>query len=260
MIPSIKTNPCCFGNDEEVVTRRSTSTPGQLSLRQKKIDTVLSRIAKDNSFNYPSESAGVRRLLPPTVASSALIGQENARKSSWTEGEEAGGKRKASWETVEGAQRRKWAISFVTSIQRDGFSSLGWKSNRMGAHRPELAPFLHSLLPERNSFSPGRKRRLHVYDSIYVTGARPGWGYDKFPVYKLIWGSINPSPVRRREPALRQGVGWTVLPATATWKLASRSFDSPIQLRIHFISRYVLRRFPSYPRSWILEHLLIFHV
>lgn len=56
MIPSIKTNPSCFGNDEEVVTRRSTSTPGQLSLRQKKIDTVLSRITKDNSLNCPSET------------------------------------------------------------------------------------------------------------------------------------------------------------------------------------------------------------
>lgn len=41
--------------------------------------------------------------------------------------------------------------------------------------------------------SLGRVRRLHVYDSIYVTGARPGWGYDKFPVYKLISGSINRS-------------------------------------------------------------------
>lgn len=93
-------------------------------------------------------------------------------------------------------RRRKWAISFVTSIQRDGFSSsVGWKSDRIGEHRPRSTLFFPPPSPEEKQLLANDGCTVH--DSIYVTGARPGMGvggYDKFPVYKLISESINYSP------------------------------------------------------------------
>lgn len=103
----------------------------------------------------------------------------------------------------------------MTRVQRDGFSSLGWKSGRMGAHRPWVVPLLFhprtlspspsppSPLPpplcrEKPLLSPRFANDGCTFTIVFTLLERgQGWGYDKFPVYKLISGSVNPPPSSR---------------------------------------------------------------
>ena len=126
---------------------------------------TIVRRAKRNGVNVPTRSFQQSRKDNPLDCSSAFLALRLRQRNTHTHTNthtfypSSKGRRRSNKkrETVEGVQRRKWAISFVTSIQRDGSrrpdgNPTEWVHIDPGY--PPPPPLLHPLFPGETAPRP----------------------------------------------------------------------------------------------------------